>query len=451
LFRRVVDEGDLNELLVSETDGVTLNTAALSHETRRTTNVELRLPFLTADVTHVTQSLASLSVEEHAGRVLIYEFSASDKVMTANRARSELSVLGTLRDSPGGAVPVAAGTVAYEARQVAKSMRAIELERRTRPFIETYLSSLFGGGNAAIQAFFDEVRGEKDDLGDVAVSMQVTYPAAVLASWLIPRDEAAVRSDGMKLSRSVQASLRRLIAQTYFENIDNLQFNESVAALLVWTSMPVSTSVGRDVAPVKFNTDRDFFWDYATRDTRFAVARDPHTAKALATALGDAEARVRAAGKPNADLFRPARVSQFVQQALGQMGDDYLFSLLNAEAHIVSGATDALRKIAAAIASTATAPTAAVRALSEFAGTLVDTFNGRLQVLYTPEAVRTLGPTMLAEASAAIYPAPQSVRPGAMLTFYVLGQGHSFVLSDFLNGALPPRGDVASAQTLVSL
>ena len=452
LFRRVVDEGDLNELLVSETDGVTLNRAALSHETGRTTNVELRLPFLTADVTHVTQSLASMSVEEHAGRVLMYEFTASDKVTTANRARSELSVLGTLRAMPGRGVPIAAsGTVAYEARQVAKHMRAVELDRRTRPFIETYLSSLFPGGDASIQAFYDEVSGNRDDLGDVAVSMQVTYPAGVLASWLLPRDEPAVRADGMRLSRAVQVSLRRLIARTYFENIDNLQFNESVAALLVWTSMPVSTSVGRELSPVTFNTDREFFWDYATRDTRFAVARDSHTAAALGAALADAETRLRAGGKPNADLFRPARVSQFVQQALGQMGDDYLFNLLNAESRIVSGATDALRKIAAAIASTATAPATAVRTLSEFAGTLVDTFNGRLQFLYSPQAVRTLGPTMLAEASAAIYPAGQTVRPGAMLTLYVLGQGHAFALNDFLGGALPPRADVAAGQTLVSL
>ena len=327
----------------------------------------------------------------------------------------------------------------------------LELDRRTRPFLETYLSSSFPNGDASIQAFYNEVSGQRDNLGDVALSMQVTYPAGVLGSWLLPRNEAAVRSDGMRLSRSVQVSLRRLIARTYFENVDNLQFNESVAALLVWTSMPVSTAVGRDLTPVTFNTDRDFFWDYATRDVRFAVARDSHTAAGLAAKLSDAEARLRAAGKPNADLFRPVRANQFVQQALSQGGDDYLFSLLNAESRVVSGATDALGKIAAAIASTATAPSTAVRALSEFAGTLVDTFNGRLQFLYTPEAVRTLGPTMLAEASAAIYPAAQPIRPGAMLTLYVFGEGHAFALKDFLGGALPPRADVTAAQTLVSL
>ncbi len=460
LFRSVVEEGDLSTLLVTEIEGVTLNNAALSHELGRTTHVELRLPFWSKDVTHVTQSIASLSVEEHAGRVLVYEFSASDKVTTSNRARSELSVLGTLRAAPGGAAPIAAsGTIAYEARQVAKGMRALDFERRTRPFLETYLSGLFPEGETSLEAFYGEVSpggagGEnalRAVLGDVALSMQVTYPAGVLASWLLPRDETAVRADGMKLSRSVQVNLRRLIARTHFENIDNLEFNESVAALLVWTSLPVSTSIGRNLDPVRFNTDRGFFWDYADRDMRFAVARDPHTGTALGAALADAHARLRAAGKPNADLFRPARAGQFVQMALGQMGDEYLFNLLNAESRIVSGATDALRKIAAAVAAAATVPTTAVKTLSEFAGTLVDTFNGRLQFLYTPEAVRTLGPTILAEASAAIHPSAGAVRPGAMLKVYVLGQDHAFALNDFLKGALPPATEVAAAQTLVSL
>ena len=470
LFRSVVEDGDLSTLLVTEMEGVTLNNAALSHELGRTTHVELRLPFWSKDVTHVTQSIASLSVEEHAGRVLVYEFSASDKVTTSNRARSELSVLGSLRAAPGGGAAIAAsGTVAYEARQVAKGMRALDFERRTRPFLETYLSGLFPDGEASLDAFYGVVSadaadaasaaggvgGDKDALrsvlGDVALSMQVTYPAGVLASWLLPRDDAAVRADGMKLSRSVQVNLRRLIARTHFENIDNLEFNESVAALLVWSSMPVSTSIGRNLDPVRFNTDRGFFWDYVDRDMRFAVARDPHTGTALGAALADAYARLRAAGEPNADLFRPARAGQFVQMALGQMGDEYLSNLLNAESRIVSGATDALRKIAAAVAAAATAPATAVKTLSEFAGTLVDTFNGRLQFLYTPEAVRTLGPTILAEASAAIHPSAEAVRPGAMLTVYVLGPGHAFALNDFLKGALPPAKDVAAAQTLVNL
>ena len=396
LFRSVVEDGDLSTLLITEIEGVTLNNAALSHELGRTTHVELRLPFWSQDITHVTQSIGNLSVEEHAGRVLVYEFSASDTVTTSNRARSELSVLGSLRASPGGAAPMRRAERlrtkrARSQRACARSISSGGPGRSSR----TYLSGLFPDGETSLDAFYQVVEGDGATKRDVALSMQVTYPAGVLASWLLPRDEMAIRADGMKLSRSVQVNLRRLIARTHFENIDNLEFNESVAALLVWTSMPVSTSIGRNLDPVRFNTDRGFFWDYADRDMRFAVARDFHTGTALGAALADAYIRLRAAGKPNAELFRPARAGQFVQMALGQMGDDYLFNLLNAESRIVSGATDALRKIAAAVAAAATVPATAVKTLSEFAGTLVDTFNGRLQFLYTPRPSVPWGPRSL--------------------------------------------------------
>jgi hypothetical protein len=140
-----------------------------------------------------------------------------------------------------------------------------------------------------------------------------------------------------------------------------------------------------------------------------------------------------------------------VQLALGPGGDEYLFALLNAESRIIAGATGALGKIADAIAATTAAPPAAVRALSEFAGSLVDTFNGRLQSLYSPEAVRTLGPTILAEASASIHPSLDAVRPQALLELYVLANGHTFSLNDFLGGKRPQNAEVAAAQTLVSV
>ena len=112
----------------------------------------------------------------------------------------------------------------------------------------------------------------------------------------------------------MQVSLRRLIARTYFENIDNLQFNESVAALLVWTSMPVSTSIGRDLAPVAFNTDRELL--LGLRDARhtFCGGAGIHIRLRRSRRRWKTPRRGCARpDKPNADLFRPARASQFVQ------------------------------------------------------------------------------------------------------------------------------------------
>jgi hypothetical protein len=457
-FRRVADDGDLDDLLVVPSDGVRFNEGTLSHGIRHRANVEVHLPFVSAETTRVTESLAKLSVEEHAGRVLVYEFDASSKVNTANRARSELSVLGSLRAASGDrGEQVASGTIAYEARQVQREMRPAELEHRTRPFIDAYLAPLFTLGEVSIRAFYADLRatlsaalpGTPNRLGDVAISTELSYPAQVLEGWLLPRDDEAVRRDSFRLSRAVQASLRRLLARTYFEDIDHLQVREPVAALLVWASIPISTSLEAQATPIRFNTDRDVFWDYVTGADRRAVVRDPHTVAALRGRLGEAHARLREAERGDADRFEPADASQFIELAMAPAGDLYLSSLLNAEALMIAGATSALREIARAVKQSRTAPAAAVRALAEFAATLVDTFNGRLQFVYSPDAMRTLGPMMLAECSAAIHPAFQATPPSAALRMYVLKQGHAFTLEQFLKGDLPPADNVAIAETLV--
>ena len=186
---------------------------------------------------------------------------------------------------------------------------------------------------------------------------------------------------------------------------------------------------------MRFNTDRGFFWDYADRDMRFAVARDFHTGTALGAALADAYIRLRAAGKPNADLFRPARAGQFVQMALGQMGDDYLFSLLNAESRIVSGATDASGDCGGSCCrgdGTGHGREDFVRVRGDSRGHVQRPAAVPVHTRGRPNP----GATILAEASAAIHPS-SAFRPGAMLKVYVLGPDHAFALNDFLRARCP--------------
>ena len=458
-FRTVSRGGDFADLLVNQIDGVHLHEAALTHDLERQAHVEVRLPFVTAESTRVTESLAKLSIEEHAGRVLVYEFDATDTVTSANRARSELSVLGTLKVATGaGAAALPShGTIGYEARRVQRGMRPEELEARTRSFVEAYLAPLFPDGESSIRAFYSEMTGaivatgagNEGRLGDVALSTELSYPAEVLEGWLLPRDEEAVRRDSMHLSRAVQASIRRLLARTYFEDPDHLQVVEPVAALLVWASLPISTSLDARATPIRFNTDRDVFWDYVTLEDRRAVARDSHTVATLRKRLADAQLRLREADGRNANQFGPDQAGRFVQLALDQGGDLYFTTLLNAEALMIRGAVRALRTIADAVRESRTAPAAAVRNLSEFAATLVETFSGHLQFVYSDEAMRTLGPMMLAEASAAIHPAFHTAAPGAALRLYVLKRGHGFALDTFLKGELPSADNVAIAETLV--
>jgi len=122
MFRKVVDDSDLDDLLVQQAQGVTLNLATLSHEIQRTTTVQLNMPYFSFDSAHVNDSLATITAEEDWGRVLVYELNASDSVTVKNRYRSDLSVLASLQVRNGQLemTPDSAKSIAYQSRQVKK-------------------------------------------------------------------------------------------------------------------------------------------------------------------------------------------------------------------------------------------------------------------------------------------------------------------------------------------
>jgi len=58
---------------------------------------------------------------------------------------------------------------------------------------------------------------------------------------------------------------------------------------------------------------------------------------------------------------------------------------------------------------------------------------------------------VLMEASRAIDPDLNTQRPQAMLNILTFQNGHAFDLNDFIAGAMPPKEQIAVAQTLVNL
>lgn len=439
LFTDVVAQNDLDNLLTRETNGVTLNQAQLTHEINREGTVELHMPFFDFSTTHVNDAMVSLTAEDQGGRLLLYQINAQDKVTVANRAASQLSVLASLKVAAGQPPQLATGgSIAYEMRQVKSDMRPLDLEARTTAFVHQYLAGLFSGGDASIRSFY------------MAVSMQLSLQASVLGGWFQPRGDSQLRADEMRLSRALQGAWKNLLPALYFQDLGRYQFNESVAALLAWSSLPVSTSIDfEDLTIIKFNTDKDVFWNWPEVDLRRAVARDSHTIATLAGRLSGIQSQLLEAGSGNADSFAPAMASRFVELALDATGDVFLSSLLFTEAQLVRGATDALKQVSAALATAATAPTQAINTLAKFAADLTDTFNQRVSSRYSGMSGRVVGPMLLVEASNAV--GSLGAMPSAMLNLYALKPGHTFNLGTFIDGKMPPQAEVALTQTLVSL
>lgn len=458
LFADVVAQSNLDSLLTRDTNGVTLNQATLTHEINRRGAVELHMPWFDFTSIHVNDAMASLTAEDLGGRVLLYQVSARDTVTVANRAASQLSVLASLKVATGQAAQLdSGGSIAYEMRQVKKNMRPLDLEERTTTFIHEYLCGLFGGEDASLRSFYTDLdnavtaatHNQSNNLGDMALSMQLSLRALVLNGWFKPRGKTELRADQMQLSRTLQASWKHLLPALYFRELSQYAFNESVAALLVWSSLPISTSIDFENSAIKqFNTDEGVFWDWPNVNLRRAVARDTQTIQTLAGRFSRIQSLLQEAGSGSASFFAPPMAGRFVELALNATGDGLLHGLLFTEAQLVCGAADALKQVSATLATAATAPTQAIKTLAKFAADITDTFNHRVSTNYSGMSGRVVGPMLLVESSRAV--GLTSEKPTAMLVLYALNPGHMFDLGTFIDGKVAPQSDVALTQTLVS-
>jgi hypothetical protein len=461
LLQDVVANSRLDSLLVNSVAGVTLNAATLTHGIKRNSDVQVHMPFLDSEVQHVNDSLATLTVEHDSGRVLAYQLSSTDTVTSKNRFMSQLSVLGKLQVVNGQVqvTPAMDQTVAYESLQVKSNTTLVELEFRTRNFLEKMLGNVFTD-DASLDRFYlaldqtisNIIGNRNNNFGDVALNLQVALPAAVLASWFQQRNGSGVKSASMSMSRALQVKLKELIPSYFFQNLDNLQPNPTAAALLVWAALPVSTSITfQDGEIQQLNTDTDVFWDFQDVSLRKALAFDSHTAHSLGLLMATTRKRLLDAGKSGlAGFFTPDQTGSLQSLATNSTGDNLLHSLLFTEAEMVNGAASTLKDVQGMLSSASTAPSKAIARFAEYGAHLTGTFNKSLSI-YGNESLRTLNSLLMVEASKAIDPGFAAAPATAMLNLLVLSNQHKFRLSDYLGGDLPPREEIAVAQTLTNL
>jgi len=461
LYRQTMSDSDLDDLLTRQIKGVVLNQAKLTHEIKRKGTVDIHMPFFDFSSTSLNDSIATLTAEDQGGRLLLYQVDAKDRVTIKNRSASQLSLLASLKTTAGQTVPsISDGSIAYEMRQIMADMRPVDLEARTENFIHDYLGDLFGGGDASLKSFYADLdnaltiatNNQSNHLGDIAISMQLELTSDVLLGWFQARTADQLKHDEMQMSRSLQAAFKKMLPSLYFLDLNQYNFNESIAALLVWASLPISTSINIDSSDhtiKQFNTDKDPFWNWPDIDLRRAVASDHHTVASLAGRLAIIHGQLVSAGNHNSSFFAPSMAGKFIDLALNFTGDKFLSSLLFTEAELISGAAESLGNIANFLDSAGNLPTRAIKTLSEYAAVLTETFNKRVSSIYSGISGPIIGPMLLVESSRALGSAANP--PAAMLKLYALRPGHQFDLASFLDGKLPPQSEVALPETLVRL
>jgi hypothetical protein len=145
LFRDAVAHAKYDDLLTKVKDGVTLHKGAMSHEIKRSSTVEVNMPFYSSKTTRLNRAPANIEAEDDNGRVLLYSLDAKDEITRVNRFRSQLGVNVAISMTPAlvrrhGEAP---STWSYDWRFAHSNMRRDEVDNLLRPLVSEYFPTHF--------------------------------------------------------------------------------------------------------------------------------------------------------------------------------------------------------------------------------------------------------------------------------------------------------------------
>jgi hypothetical protein len=178
-FQQAV-QGNLDKLLETQPPQVTLAAAKISHGTRRQTQIDVTLPFMSSTTTHVNESLASVEAVPNGGG-LLFTLNSSDTVAD-NQRKSTLSLAMALSQ----ASPMAAGVrlhqnsleLNYSLLFAKKNMQVKHLRAQVGPAVKAFLADKIPDTEKFLRVL-DQQAEEKipngpNLLGNGLVSLQIS-------------------------------------------------------------------------------------------------------------------------------------------------------------------------------------------------------------------------------------------------------------------------------------
>jgi hypothetical protein len=465
LLASVVRDAEVDRLMVTPSGAVDIRSAVLTHELTRKTVVDVSLPYFASHTESFNTSLARVSAEDEGGRVLMYDATGADDVVVRNRFRSSLSVsIAAVVPAGQSALPdlrvhsTGGSTWSYTLRHGRDRMRRAELEAVTRPFIAQYMASQFDGGTS-IETWFAELdrtvegilANGADEFGDVLATMEVTMPGEALGAWMQP--VADVTQASQRVSKAIQAALKRVLPFYYLTDVSRLHTLSSSAALLGWASIRPSTEVTIENNRLVFDAGQQVFWDHRDGDLRRQMVLNSISRQNLLMRLAPLRRRLEEAGMHrDVEFYEDSQANSLLSTAAGS-GDELLRGLLTFESAIAITAAEAVGDIQGFLAAASASPSKAIARLAEFAAGITTSFNKLAgNSVFADVSFRAVSQIVFAEASRALDPGLLAP-PRAMLALAVLrpDPNRTFRVADFLDGGIPPDGEVALAQHLVSL
>lgn len=433
LLQKAID-GDLNEILLDEKPGITINAAELTHNISRNISSELTMPFGAISESSTLLSSAKLNVQEDNGRVLVFSLGATSTVedrgglFGARRGRdSMLTIAATMPMATSNGVRIWKDNIfrySYRMERAVLKMRASQLQEEIGPLVARYVPAAFSTPGARDfpewVADLDKLLDNKDphagthDIGDTLITLTLSAPPIYLRAWT---KSPPKRSDPvyMDLSRALQARLKELVTFCCFSDPARYKDLAAAAAPVVYSCIPASTAIrlNSDGDVELFNTDGDIYWDQADVKQIRAMARSPQTAAALAKRLERISAMLR--GIPElagtAQFYAPDQIENIIAESLKKVFfnssvPERLGSLLFLEERLVENAVNAGVEMARFQKEAGQKPADALKHLARFGDELAAAFNESLgNNPFLSGASRPLATLLFMEAAAVFDPA----------------------------------------------
>jgi hypothetical protein len=446
--------------------GIACNDAVLTHRIQRQAHVRINLPHLTSETMQRASSLATYRFSGAEGDIRMYALDAEDAVLQSGEFESTLSVCMNFasgakseirrygKNSPGA-------TVDYRFVQAIPALRTIQLERLMNPISKFYFRGEFsaagGKDKPSVRTWASSLTQDAGGLqsggdgliGNSLIALEVSLPGDVLLRWL----EAPGHRESpvyMEMSRRFQSVLRRFVPLLYFQDAKKYADLDVARPLLLYASLPVTTSVAVGKGTLRLNTDRDLYWNWpdAGGDRRMLIACDLTSAKLARTLEEVAGMLSSVPGLRSYTRYYDPRTEpgDILSSADANPGRFLMEGLLYAEASIIESAVKTARGIAQLRAETAY-PGNAIQTLARFGEALTRIFNTRFTTLFHRDdpagrhTLRNLGLMAFAEITAALGPQPD-VQPTASFEITVLKNGRAFPPKGFPDRVTPAAGSV---------
>lgn len=429
--------------------GVMIRDAVLTHRIRRQAHVRLEFPYVASGEQHTTDSLARFELLRESGNIYAYSLDAGDDLREEERWKSSLGIcLGLALEHSSIRFydrERSRATIDYHFMQAVPSLRSSQLERFMDLLSKLYFTRSFAGETGTDRHSLLDWIGELESaagrrkssgrnvIGNSLIALEVRLPGEALLAWLhAPRDRK--NRAYMELSRRFQALMRRFIPLLYFQDSGKYADIDTAWPLLVYASLPVTTSIETTRGALRLNTDRDLFWDWPDeRGDRRRMISSRKTLSVLQEKLRDVSGILEGipelagrAGYYDAAAKRNAVVDSVARNP----GKRLLESLLYTEATIIESAVDAGSELARFSAG-AVRPPEAVELLARFGRRLTAIFHSGMTSLFNPDApagrhiLRNLGLLAFSDITAALSPGWE-IRPAAALEITVVGDEQGF-------------------------